>query len=342
MPSSRVGLALGVAAGALLMARSRRRRAEDLRGRTVLVTGGSRGLGLALAREVAAQGARVAICGRDGDALSRARAKLEEIGFTALTVECDVTDRSAVRGMIEAVSRQLGPVDMLINNAGVIEVGPAGTMTEEDYKEAMATNFWGVLYPTLEVLPSMLARRDGRIVNITSVGGKLSVPHLLPYSASKFAAVGFSNGLRAELAGTGVGVTTVVPGLMRTGSPRNATFRGKQRAEYAWFSIADSLPGLSVSAGEAARRIIAGALKDEAEVMFPWTTRAAVLVNAVAPRFAALGLALASRLLPGAPSTDTGRQPGKESQSPFSPSVLTRAGDQAAHRYNQVAPAEAR
>jgi short-subunit dehydrogenase len=335
-----MGLTL-VAAGALVAARRRSRRPFDLEGRTALVTGGSRGLGLALARELGARGARVAICGRDGEALSRARARLAEDGISVLALECDVADRSSVQRLVRAVTERLGPVEMLVNDAGVIEVGPALTMTIDDYREAMATNFWGTVHTTLEVLPSMTARRTGRIVNITSIGGKIAVPHLLPYSASKFAAVGFSEGLRAELSGSGVKVVTVVPGLMRTGSPRNATFRGKQRAEYAWFSIADSLPGLSIGAAEAARRIVRGAVRGDAHVVFPLTTRAALFMNGVAPQLAGAAAGVAGCLLPGLPAADTGRKAGRESSSALSPSVLTSAGDQAARRYNQVAPAEA-
>ncbi len=340
-PSSSGGALLAAGAlGAYFLLRGSGREAWRLAGRTVLITGGSRGLGLALAREAAAQGARVAICGRDPDALDRAQSGLERFGADVLAVECDVTDRAAVGAMIAAVTRRLGPVDMLINNAGVIEVGPAETMAVEDFEEAMATNFWGMLYPALEVIPGMVSRRSGRIVNITSIGGKLSVPHLLPYSASKFAAVGFSQGLRAELSGSGVEVVTVVPGLMRTGSPRNATFRGRHRAEYAWFSIADSLPGLSVSAEAAARRIIAGARRGDAEVLFPITTRLATVFSAVAPDLTASLLAAADRLLPGAPAGETGRQQGRESSSWASPSWLTRLNERAARKNNQFAPAE--
>ncbi len=314
----------------------------SLAGRTVLVTGGSRGLGLVLAREAAADGARIAICGRDPEALERAAEALRRIGAQVLTVECDVTDPAAVRRMVEEVVGRLGPVDMLINNAGVIEVGPAETMSVADYEEAMATNFWGVLYPTLEVLPGMRARGDGRIVNITSFGGKLGVPHLVPYSASKFAALGFSQGLRAELAADGVAVTAAVPGLMRTGSPRNAIFRGRHRAEYAWFSIADSLPGLSVSAEIAAARILAAARRGDAEVLFPVMARVVAIVQAAAPNLTARLVAGINRLLPRAPSGRTGRRRGAESQSPLSPSLLTRLGDRAARQYNQLAPDEGR
>jgi short-subunit dehydrogenase len=335
----RLGL-LAVLAGWALTRRLRGRESFSFDGKTVLITGGSRGLGLVLARDSAAAGARVAICGRDPAALERANDALKRIGATVIAVQADVADPESVRSLVETVTGKLGPIDVLINNAGVIEVGPAETMAVADYEEAMNTNFWGMVYPTLQVLPSMRERGSGRIVNITSIGGKLGIPHLLPYSASKFAALGFSQGLRAEVAGDGVAVTTAIPGLMRTGSPRNAIFRGKHRAEFAWFSIGDSLPGLSVSANAASRRILSAARRGDAEVLFPAAAKAAVIASAVAPNLTASALALAGRLLPGAPARATGRRQGKDSQSGFSPSWLTRKGDRAARQYNQVAPAE--
>jgi NAD(P)-dependent dehydrogenase (short-subunit alcohol dehydrogenase family) len=312
----------------------------DFAGKAVLITGGSRGLGLVLARQLAGEGARVAICGRDPEALERARAGLEAIGAEVFALPADVADRGAVATLIEQVTARFGTLDVLVNNAGVIEVGPAETMTIADYEEAMAVNFWGMVYPTLAVLPAMRERGSGRIVNVTSIGGRLGVPHLLPYTASKWAALGFSQALRSEVKGDGVVVTAAVPGLMRTGSPRNATFRGRHRAEYAWFSIADSLPGLSVSAEEAARRILDGASRGLAEVRFPLVTRLAVVSSAVAPNLTAAALDLAARLLPAAPDAPAGRKPGRESQSSASPSWLTRLGDDAARRYNQIAPSE--
>ncbi|MFL5401955.1 MAG: SDR family NAD(P)-dependent oxidoreductase [Gemmatimonadales bacterium] len=319
------------------MARKLRLSAYTLSGKTVLITGGSRGLGLALAREVAAQGARVAICGRDAGSLERARASLTKSGAEVLAVPCDITQYDAVVDLLEQVRAGLGPVDVLINNAGVIEVGPAETMSLADYEEAMATNFWGMLYPTLAVLPEMGRRGAGRIVNITSIGGKLGIPHLLPYSASKFAAVGFSQGLRAEVAADGIKVVTVCPGLMRTGSPRNAIFRGRQRSEYAWFSISDSLPGLSISAERAARRIVAACRRGDAEVLFPIPVRVVAVVSAIAPGLTTDALSLVDRLLPGPGRKPSGRRKGAESQSWISPSWLSRLGDQAARKYNQVA-----
>jgi NAD(P)-dependent dehydrogenase (short-subunit alcohol dehydrogenase family) len=319
-----------------------RSRAEySLRGKVVVITGGSRGLGLALAREISAEGGRMAICGRDADSLERARASLARLGTEVLAVPCDVTDRASVQTLLQEVHRKFGPVDVLINNAGVIEVGPAETMSVADYEEAMATNFWGMLYPTLAVLPEMRERKAGRIVNITSIGGKLGIPHLLPYSASKFAAVGFSQGLRAEVAEDGIKVVTVCPGLMRTGSPRNAIFRGQHRSEYAWFSISDALPGLSISAENAARRIVAACRRGDAEVLFPFTTRIAAVANAVAPGLTANVLGLVDRLLPGAGERPRGRRKGADSQSWLSPSWLSRLGDRAARKYNQIEPTPA-
>src|SRR5205807_4694011 len=140
--------------------------------------------------------------------------------------------------------------------AGTISVGPIQTMTVEDFRDAMDVMFWGMVYTTLEALPHFQRNQHGRIVNITSIGGKISVPHLLPYSCAKFAAVAFSEGLRAELHGTGVQAITIAPGLMRTGSFLNAEFKGDDEREAAWFSLSASLPGPSMSATRAARQII--------------------------------------------------------------------------------------
>jgi short-subunit dehydrogenase len=265
---------------------------------------------------MAAEGARLAICGRDPESLERARASLAKLGAEVMALPADVTDPASVAELVEAVRQRLGPIDVLINNAGVIEVGPALTMSVADYEEAMATNFWGMLYPTLALLPEMRARRSGRIVNITSIGGKLGIPHPLSYSASKFAAVGFSQGLRAEVAADGIKVVTVCPGLVRTGSPRNAIFRGEHRSEYAWFSISDALPGLSISAEKAARRIVAACRRGDAEVLFPIPARVAAVVNVIAPGLTASVLAGVDR---------------------HSPSWLSRLGDRAAKKHNQTA-----
>ena len=206
-------------------------------GKTALITGGSRGLGLLMARELVRRGASVAIFARDAEELRRAEADLRQLGGEVLAIPCDVTNREQVDSAIKQVRAQLGRVSVLINNAGWIGVGPMETLTLDDYRHSLDLHFWASLYTTLAVLPDMRSRKQGRIVNISSIGGKISVPHLLAYCTGKFAIAGFSEGLRSEVFRDNIYVTTVYPGLMRTGSPRNASFKGKHRAEYAWFSI---------------------------------------------------------------------------------------------------------
>lgn len=314
----------------------RARNAYDLRGKVVLITGGSRGLGLVLARQLAQEGVHLAICARDQEELDRASQDLAKYGTTVLTVPCDLTDRSQVQAMIGKVRQSLGPVDVLINNAGIISVGPLETMTLEDFQEAMQCNFWSAVYAILEVLPEMQQRHSGRIVNITSIGGKISVPHLLPYGASKFALVGLSEGLRAELARDGVIVTTVCPGLMRTGSPRNALFKGQHRAEYAWFSIGDSLPLASMSAERAARQIITACKHGTAEIVLSLPAKCGVAFHGLFPGLTADLLGLVNRALPGPGGIGQARVSGKESESAWSPSWLTTLTDRAAHENNEV------
>jgi NAD(P)-dependent dehydrogenase (short-subunit alcohol dehydrogenase family) len=331
-------------AGALAIARALYRRSKeyDLKGKCVLITGGSRGLGLVLAREFADEGARVAICARDNQELERARRDLEARGAQVFAFPCDVTDRTQVAELIEVVTRRFGRIDVLVNNAGVIQVGPLEVMTLEDFEQAMAIHFWGPLYTTLAVLPQMRARREGRIVNVSSIGGKIAVPHLVPYSASKFALAGLSDGLRAELAKDNVVVTTVIPGLMRTGSPRNATFKGRHRDEYAWFSISDALPVTSIQAERAARQIVAACRRGQAELIITTQAALAVKFRALFPEATADILALANRLLPGPGGIGRRRAKGRESESALAPSLLTTLSDRAALRNNEVADSRGR
>jgi len=333
---------LGAAgAGAWLAARVYRElNGYDFRNKIVLVTGGSRGLGLVLARQLVRLGAWVAICARDREELHRAHEDLSGLGGRVLTAVCDVTDQHQAEELVALVRQRFGPIDVLINNAGTIGVGPVETMTLEDFREAMNTNFWSALYLTLAVLPEMRRSGHGRIVNISSIGGKISVPHLIPYSASKFALVGLSEGLRAELSKEGIVVTTVCPGLMRTGSPRNANFKGQHRAEYAWFSISDSLPLLTLSAESAANQIIAACRRGDAEITLSLPAQCAVLFHGVFPGLTTDLLAMTDRLLPGPGGVGTQRMKGKDSQSEWSPSWLTALSDLAAQRNNEIPPRE--
>lgn len=326
-----------VAGAALLSTVLKRRRHYSLAGKNVVITGGSRGLGLVLARECLRRGASVAILARDKVELSRAHSELSRRGQKVLAMPCDVTDRSQVARAISEITEELGPIHVLINNAGLIHVGPMDAMTLDDYRESLEIHFWAPIYACLAVLPEMRKRREGRIVNISSIGGKISVPHLLPYSVGKFALAGFSEGLRAELLKDRVYVTSVYPGLMRTGSPRNADFKGKHRAEHAWFSVSGSLPGLTVSAEKAAREILNACESGQAELIVSAAAKAAVLFKQLFPELSSDVFGTAARLLPGPGANGKRKHKGKESSSRVTNSWVTLLTRRAALNNNEVA-----
>jgi NAD(P)-dependent dehydrogenase (short-subunit alcohol dehydrogenase family) len=329
-------LKLAVGVGSLLMVRRALRlgRTIDLAGRIVVITGGSRGLGLVLARALVTRGAQVAICARDADELARARQDLEQLGGKVFSALCDVTDRDDVLRFIAAVEDEVGAIDVLINNAGTLQVGPIDLLTEDDFEQALAVNLRGPLRAMLAVLPAMRRRKFGRIVNIASIGGKVAIPHLAPYSTSKFALVGLSEAMRAELVKDGIYVTTVCPGLIRTGSPRHASFKGNHQAEYAWFSIGDSLSATSTSAEHAAEQIIRGFARGDAEVIVSLQARLASMLHGIAPGLVQEVLSVVARLLPSATASRVAVE-GKDAESVFAPSFLTRQSDEAARRNNQ-------
>lgn len=334
-------LAKIVAGGAVgLLAWRATRPKRSLAGQVAAITGGSRGLGLLLARELASQGCRIAICARDETELERAVEIVSASGAEVLATRCDVSEQDQVDAWIRAIHERFGRVDILINNAGIIQVGPIEAMRAADFEQVMGINFFGGVYATLAVLPEMQARRSGRIVNITSIGGKVAIPHLIPYDAAKFAMVGFSQGLRAELAKDGISVTTVVPGLMRTGSPPQALFKGKKSLEYTWFSLGSATPLTTVSAERAARRIVEAARRGEAEITLTWQAKLLQGAHELAPTMVADALSWVNRALPEHDgSSDTVR--GMDLATALSPSPLTAMMNRAAIANNEYGGAAA-
>jgi len=335
-------VALGAAGvGALLMARAWRRGTYDFNGKSVVITGGSRGLGLVMARELAAMGAKLTLTARDQAELQRAAEDIRGRGplTEVLTVTSDVRTRHEAEHAIAYAVERYGRVDVLINNAGIVQVGPLDHMKVEDFEDAMNTHFWGPLHMTMAALPHMRRQGEGRIVNISSIGGKIAVPHMLPYCASKFALTGFSDGLRIELLRENIVVTTVCPGLMRTGSPVNAMFKGKRPQEYAWFAISDSLPLTSINVERAARQIIGACARGDAELIITVQANMAVLARTLAPELFQDAMALMSGLLPG-PAGEDGdiARPGSESESAWAPSKLTAPTYRAAEANNEFRP----
>src|SRR3954454_10280336 len=266
-------------AAASAMAKSRERKRDDIRGEVAIVTGASRGLGLLLARELARHGCPLVIGARDAAELERAADQLRAEGAEVTAVAGDVTDETVPHRLIEAATERYGRIDIVISNAGIIQVGPVADAEFGHFETALDTMALAPARLALAALPVMRSQGHGRIVTIASVGGKLSVPHLLPYSTAKFAAVGFSEGLRAELGRGPVTVTTVVPGLMRTGSHVQARFTGRAEEEFTWFSLGARLPLVSMDAERAARQIIEAVRGRRAEIIL---TPAGQVVSRVA------------------------------------------------------------
>jgi NAD(P)-dependent dehydrogenase (short-subunit alcohol dehydrogenase family) len=277
IPLATLAVATGAAAAALAAIRALTAKPLPA-GAVIVVTGGSRGLGLAIANRFAAKPAKLVLCSRKLDELQQAQATLlakhphlkpEDFYLVA----ADLAKPEDCRRLIAETIARFGRIDLLVNNAGIIEVGPIESQPIEAFERAMQVNFLAALYTTWEALPHMRTQTPlpgwphrAAIVNIASIGGKIAVPHMLPYSAAKFALVGLSEGLHAELRGKGILVTTVCPGLMRTGGEAHAQFVGDKEAEKKWFMFAAKTPGVSVTAEYAANRIYAAVSHGRAEI----------------------------------------------------------------------------
>lgn len=335
----KLSLVLLAGAGAALAAgaAARRMRRRDFRDASVVITGGSRGLGLELARLFAGEGARLSLVARDEAALERAVRELRSLGFDAVAYPCDVSKRDQVEQTVREIVRERGGIDVLVNNAGVVQVAPVENLSQEDFQASLDVHAWGPLNMMREVAPHMKRQRGGRIVNISSIGGLVAIPHLLPYCVGKFALTALSDGMRAELAKDRIRVTTVAPGLMRTGSHLNAYFKGQNRREYAWFSISDAFPLFSTSSRKAARKIVEACRYGDPRLI---VTLPAVLLhvsNALFPSLFSAGARLAARLLPGPVAREKNRlRTGRQSSSLFAPSILTKLADRAAPRNNEL------
>jgi short-subunit dehydrogenase len=324
-------------AGAAAWGAARRLARVSLEGKIALVTGGSRGLGLVLARDLGLKGMRIVICARDEEELERARATLAAEGIQATALPGDVADEECMAGLIADVEENVGPIDVLVNNAGIMQVGPAETMRPDDYRRAMDVMFWGALYTSEAVLPRMRARRRGTIVNVTSIGAAVGIPHLAPYVAAKFALRGWSEALSAESSRHGVTVVTVVPGFMRTGSFGHALVKGKRYSEASLFALAASLPLLTSSAERAGRRIVRAIEHGERFVVIGAPAKLLRVAHALFPAAIVRGFGVVNRLLPRA---DEGERdeialPGELFRRGLARSVLTTLGDRAARRYNE-------
>ena len=307
----------------------------SLRDKVVVITGGSRGLGLVLARQICAAGGKVALIARDAEELGRAKADLARRGGAVLTLQCDLLDTAQIRSAVRQIIDHFGKIDILINNAGIIEVGPLAHMTREDFERAMRLHFWAPFELISQIVPEMRTWGGGRIVNISSIGGKVAVPHMAPYSVSKFALTGFSDALRAELARDNIHVTTVAPGMMRTGSHVNAKFKGKHDIEFAWFAASAGAPLISINADRAARKILAACRRGQPSLTLTFAARTAILGNALFPNLTGYWMKIVNRFLPGAGSDEGNELRAGSQLRRGTPQWLTRLADRATRRNNE-------
>src|SRR6266487_4413345 len=308
----------------------------SLRNKVALITGGSRGLGLVLARQICAAGGKVALLARDHDELIRAKSDVTRRGGRVFTIQCDLLDSEQIQLAVRQTIDRFGKIDILINNAGVIEVGPLEHMMREDFERAMGVHFWGPFELTMQVVAEMRTWGGGRIVNISSIGGKIAVPHLAPYCASKFALTGFSDAVRAELARDKIYVTTVAPGMMRIGSHVNANFKGKHDAEFAWFATSNGMPLISINADRAARKILAACRRGQPSLTLTFAARGAILGNALFPNLTGYSMRMVNQFLPK-PSGAEGNQSRAGSEvRRLIPGWLTRSADEATTRNNET------
>jgi NAD(P)-dependent dehydrogenase (short-subunit alcohol dehydrogenase family) len=186
---------------------------KSLNGRVVAITGGARGIGKATAAALAREGARVGIGDVD---VELARATAEELGANVRAYELDVTSRPSVAAFLDSVESDLGPLDVMVNNAGIMPVGPFLEATDADAVRQFDINVHGVIFGMKEALPRMLPRRSGHVVNLASVAGKGGFPHLATYCGTKHAVVGLTESLRGEMKDSGVEFTVVMPALVDT------------------------------------------------------------------------------------------------------------------------------
>lgn len=186
--------------------------------KVALVTGAAMGIGFAIASRLARAGYDVAVADIDAAAAERAAEALRTQGRRSVAIRCDVGDRGSGTTMAETAARTLGDIDLLVNNAGIARLGPLASFPEAEWRELFRVNVDGVFFCCQAVLPRMLARRQGNIVNIASWNGKLGAPNFGAYSATKFAVIGLTQALSREMASQGIRVNAVCPGIV-AGTP---------------------------------------------------------------------------------------------------------------------------
>lgn len=319
---------------------------KNFKGQSVLITGGSRGLGLSLAWNFLDRGAQsVTLIARDQEELNRAHGiLLQAFPLANIFVHvCDVTEPTQLEASFNYAIASMGTIDILVNNAGAMLVAPFTSTDHDDFEALMKIHLYAVVNATKLVIPHFERKEGGQILNICSMGGKVAVPHMLPYDASKFALAGFSQGVTAELAPYNIRVTTAFPLPMRTGSPIQAVFKGDHEKEFKWFETIDNLPLLSISADSAAKTILDGLADGKTEVLLAPVAKIRNIFSAIFPETFNRFMAFAAARLPKGDSKI--RKTGFESSRSFKKSLLLKPiqarAEKAEDMYNQTPKTDA-
>lgn len=198
---------------------------------TVLITGASQGIGKATALLFAQKGYNLVLAARRAEPLAGVEQEAQTFGCTVLSVPTDVSDADQVKTLVDKALDRYGAIDVLINNAGIYISGPAEHFSLADWHQVIDTNLWGYIHMIHALLPHFLERGSGTIVNLSSIGGKVPLPYLVPYSTSKFAVTGLTEALHSELKPKGIHVCGVYPNVIKSSLMERAIFRGKDEQD---------------------------------------------------------------------------------------------------------------
>jgi len=198
---------------------------------TVLITGASQGIGKATALLFASQGYDLVLAARQPDRLAAVGQEIQSLGRQALTVPTDVKNPEQVKTLVDKALEHYNAIDVLINNAGIYISGPVEEFSLEDWHQAVDTNLWGYIHTIQALLPHFIERGTGTIVNLSSIGGKVPVPYLVPYNTSKFAVTGLTEAMHSELKPKGIHVCGIYPNLIKSSFMERAIFQGKDKED---------------------------------------------------------------------------------------------------------------
>ena len=237
----------------------------DLKNKVIVITGASSGIGKETAIQFAKKGANIALVSRQKEKLLHVSNELKKFNVTTMILECDVSDKTQVKTMSESVLERFSKIDILVNNAGFAIYDSVLNLSIDEINSQMNTNYFGMVYCTKNFLPSMIRQRSGHIVNVASVAASFGLPGIASYCASKFAMLGFSEGLKHELKDTGVGITVVSPIMVRTNFFDHSSFKKMKKNQF-----------MSLSAKTVAKTIVKASSSSRLEIIVPSIVRVGI------------------------------------------------------------------